>query len=134
MKVENKYSFGKHERLHSKYLIDQLFREGKSFFNFPFKVVYLNVENTEYKSNAVLISVSKRNFKNATDRNKIKRLIREAYRLNKHLLIPLENSEKPYWNVGFIYTAKSILSFKEVERKIILILQSIKKQDEVSTG
>lgn len=131
--MEKKYTFGKHERLHSKYLIDQLFREGKTFFNFPFKVVYLNVENKELNSNAVLISVSKRNFKNATDRNKIKRLFREAYRLNKHLLIPLENNEKPYWNVAFIYTAKSILSFKEIERKIILILQSIKIQDEIST-
>lgn len=128
-----KYTFGKNERLHSKFLIDQLFREGDSFFKFPFKVVYLNVENTDFNSNAVLISVSKRNFKNATDRNRIKRLVREAYRLNKHLLMSLEDNEKPFWNVAFIYTAKSILSFKEIERKIILILQSIKKQDEIST-
>jgi len=131
--MEKRFTFSKHERLHSKFLIDQLFREGKSFFKYPFKVLYLNVENAQLKTNSVLISVSKRNFKNATDRNKIKRLIREAYRLNKHILIPEENTPKPYWNVAFIYTAKSILSFKEIERKIILILQSIKKQDEVST-
>ncbi|PLX13303.1 MAG: ribonuclease P protein component [Marinilabiliales bacterium] len=131
--MEERYTFKKSERLNSKILINQLFSDGKSFFEFPFKVVFKSVDNIDNKSNSILISVPKRNFKNATDRNKIKRLIRESYRLNKHILIDDATPEKRNWNIAFIYNAKSILTFKEIERKIILILQSIKKQDEIST-
>ncbi len=126
------YSLGKKERLSSKIMIGRLFKAGSAFYKYPFKVMFLCVGDDKIHNNAILVSVSKRNFRKAVDRNRIKRLTREAYRLNKHILGVGEAEAQRYFLVAFIYTGRSILSFKEIERKIILILQSIKKQDEVS--
>jgi len=131
--VENKrFTFSKDERLHSKVLIEDLFANGKSFFNYPFKVIVTHTLSEKLPGVKVLISVSKRNFKKAVDRNQIKRLIREAYRKNKFLLTESANEKMLIIHIAFIYTAKSILSYQEIERKIILILQTIKNQNEVS--
>ncbi len=123
--------FVKAERLHSKKLIAQLFSEGHSFFKYPFKVVFLEVDRSDTAPVALLLSVSKRNFKRAVARNKIKRLMREAYRKNKALLY---KSEKLKMDksilIALIYTPKSILAFKEIEKKIILILRQFLKQYE----
>ena len=77
-----------------------------------------------------MITVSGRTFKNAVDRNRIKRITREAYRKNKSVLYEkLEQSTK---KIAFIliYTGKIIISFKDVEDKIILILQRLAKENE----
>ena len=77
------YSFPKKEKLKSKKLIEQLFSEGKSVSAFPLRLVYLE---TPLKDDVIAqtgVSVSKRYFKKAVDRNRIKRLMRETYRLNK---------------------------------------------------
>jgi len=129
-----KQTFKKGERLSSEKSIATLFAEGDSFFQYPFKVVYKKEQSTYPFSVQLLISVSKRNFKKAVDRNKIKRLIREAYRLNKHLLYEGLAESKGSILLGFIYTAKTIPEFKEVERKIILILQRLIKGDAKTAG
>jgi len=116
--------FVKEERLHSKKLIGQLFSEGKSFYKYPFKVVFLEVEKGDTAPVTILISVSKRNFKRAVDRNKIKRLNREAFRKNKSVLYKsgtLKNDKTLL--IALIYTAKAILPYREIEKKIILILR-----------
>ena len=127
-------TFKKHERLNSKIQINDLFSRGESFFKYPFKVVYLEKDVADGEFNAILISVSKRNFKSAVDRNRIKRLVREAYRLNKSILSQEVSKDNKFRNFALIYTAKSILPYKEIERKIMLILQTIKKQDEISAN
>ena len=76
-------TLGKKERLKSRKLIGRLFEEGTSIKNFPFRLVYLSTEITSVFSVKASFSVPKRNFKKAVDRNRIKRLIREAYRLEK---------------------------------------------------
>jgi ribonuclease P protein component len=81
-----------------------------------------------------LVSVSKRNFKKAVDRNRIKRLIREAYRQNKSILGSNLASQPESLLLGFIYTAKTIMEYKEIERKIILILQRLIKGDAKTAG
>lgn len=129
-----KQTFTKEERLHSKKQIEQLFNEGDSFFVYPFKVIFLATENEESRFPQILISVSKKNFKRAVDRNKIKRLIREAYRKNKTHLINTLNNNQTSLMIGLIYTAKTLLSYAEIERKIILILQRLKKQDGQTAG
>jgi ribonuclease P protein component len=125
------YTFSKDERLNSKVSIEELFKKGNSFFKYPFKVIYGKALSEEKFIIKLLISVPKRTFKKAVDRNSIKRLIREAYRLNKHILYDSEKIGPSSMNIALIYNAKSILSYQEIERKIILILQTIKKQDEV---
>jgi len=110
----------------------QLFKGGDSFFVFPFKVFYVIVDNKEAPYPAkVLISVPKRNFKRAVDRNRIKRLVREAYRKNKALLVSDDENKKRargMYLIGLIYTPKVHMDYAEIERKIILILQQLQKK------
>jgi len=129
-----KHTLNRNERLHSKKLIDQLFEKGDSFFVYPFKVFSLKAEPTFPYPAQLFISVPKRNIKKATDRNKIKRLIREAYRLNKAIIAGQPKSRGNQLVFGLIYIQKTILSFAEIERKIILILQRLNEQDEQAAG
>ncbi len=81
--MQQAFTYNKKEKLKSKKELDSLFEKGKSFLVFPLKIFY-NFSEKENENNInVGVGVSKRNFKNATDRNRIKRLLREAYRLNK---------------------------------------------------
>lgn len=129
-----KPTFPKEERLHSKKLIDNLFKEGDSFFTYPFKVLYLKKNSLEKPPVQVLITVSKRNIKQAVDRNKVKRLIREAFRLNKSGLQQHLKSKDRQLLIGLIYTDRNIQSFTKIESKIILILQRLIEQDEQAVG
>lgn len=134
MHVENytklKQTFAKEERMHEKKLIDQLFKNGKSFFVFPFKVLYMPLTTDGKLLPKVLISVPKRNFKRAVDRNRIKRLMREAYRRNKSILSGQEKGCRHQLLIGLIYTAKTHMDYLEIERKIILILQQLLEKNE----
>ena len=130
-----KQTFKKEERLHEKKLIGTLFKEGNSFYKFPFKVVYFKLEEAQAYPAKVLISVSKHNFKRAVDRNRIKRLIREAYRKNKYLLLGEETeSETPRttWVIGLIHRGNAIPEYEEVEKKIILILHELVKNEQAT--
>ena len=77
------FSYGKKEKLKSKKLIEQLFTEGQSVSAFPLRMVYLETTFNDAVTAKTGVSVGKRHFKTAVDRNRIKRLMREAYRLNK---------------------------------------------------
>ena len=114
------FTYPKKEKLKSKTTIDLLFSEGNSVSKFPLRLVY--VENKE--ANAPLlkigVSVSKKYFKKAVDRNYFKRVLRETYRLNKHLL--LDALEKPY-AIMFFYQTKEHLTFQEIEEKTIQLFQ-----------
>ncbi|AFL84405.1 ribonuclease P protein component [Belliella baltica DSM 15883] len=112
------HTLSKNERLHSKKSIKELFDKGSSFFLYPFKVLSLNRSQDSIETNQVLFSVSKKKIRKAVDRNKIKRRIKEAYRLNKHLLSNT-NSKK---NLALIYVSSDISSFKKIEPSIQKIL------------
>ena len=135
-----KFTFKKSERLCSKKVIDKLFdRKGSekinSVFLYPFRVSYIfnenNVANNEAavdtpsevlpqniasSTPAILISVSKRYFKHAVDRNLIKRRTREAYRLNKSLLLQKPSPQIPAY-IAFVYIAKTIEDYAKIERQ-----------------
>ena len=114
------FTYPKKEKLKSKTTIDLLFSEGNSVSKFPLRLVY--VENKE--ANAALlkmgVSVSKKYFKKAVDRNYFKRALRETYRLNKHIL--RDSLKKPY-AIMFFYQTKERLSFQEIEEKTIQLFQ-----------
>ena len=118
-------TFSKNERLSSKIIIDELFEKGKSFNNFPFKIIWKELP-TSTNDTQVLFSVPKRLFKRAVDRNRVKRLMREAYRKNKNTLYEKLNDKKI--GLVFIYINKSIVDYKEIEEKIILSLQRLNKE------
>ena len=111
-------TFRKEERLHSKILIQELFDKGSSFYLYPFKVLYLDA-SPETRVNQVLFTVSKRNFKRAVDRNKVKRRMREAFRLNKS-----QFSTSRKFTIGYIYTPKEILPYSQIEEAMV---KSIKR-------
>ena len=124
----------KHERLKSKKQIEELFSGGSSFFYYPFKIYYLSHEEQEKQSVRLLVAVSKKKFKKAVDRNRIKRVVREAYRKNKQGLNEhLQKNNKSLW-LGLIYTGETILSYQETERKLILILQRLMKRGETDAS
>jgi len=119
-----RFTFTKAERLSKEKLIQELFEKGSSFYLYPFKVVHkLSPVQGETAVNQVLISVSARQFKRAVDRNKVKRRVREAYRLQKEII--QSRAEKGIFS--FIYTAKEILPFAEIKSKLFLVLEKIKK-------
>lgn len=113
-----KFTFGKAEKLKSRKQIEQLFEEGLSLKEFPLRMRFLKVENSD-SAFKVGFSVPKRNFKLAVHRNKIKRLLREAYRKNKHIL--LNNIEGKYV-IMFIYTDKTAWEYADLEQKMISLL------------
>jgi len=118
-----RFTFKKAERLSKEKFIKELFEKGSSFYSFPFKVIHQASPNQSNSTvNQVLISVSSRNFKRAVDRNKVKRMVREAYRLQKEII--QSRPEKGIFS--FIYTAKEILPFVEIKNKLFLVLEKIK--------
>ncbi|WP_233188645.1 ribonuclease P protein component [Tenacibaculum sp. SG-28] len=120
-----KLSLGKEERLKSKKLIGNLYAEGKSIKVFPLRMVYLQTEHTSTYPAQVGVSVPKRNFKRAVDRNRIKRLLRECYRKEKSLVY--NEISKPY--VFMIsYLAKEEWSYGDLEAKMIKLLNTFVKE------
>lgn len=110
--IASKFTLGKNERLKSRKLIGQLFSEGKSIAVYPYRVLYsINPGSHSLQAG---FTVSSRNFKRAVDRNRIKRLTREAYRLNKNAL----KKDDVVINLFFIYTGKEILEFGEIQNKM----------------
>lgn len=119
-------TFPKRERLNSKKLIKELFTKGSSFHLYPLRIMYLPNPEENSGPDQVLFSVPKRYFKKAVDRNKIKRRLREAYRRNKHLLN--DGNEMPHsFLIGYIYTAKDIIKYQELEDKLKSSLQRLKE-------
>ncbi|AJA68359.1 ribonuclease P protein component [Myroides odoratimimus] len=117
---QKKYNYPKKEKLKSKAVIEELFTTGKTVSKYPLRMVYVQIANQEDLPLKVGVSVSKRHFKKAVDRNYFKRLLREAYRQNKHLL--LENIDKPYAMMLF-YQSKDRLTFKDVNEKMIKLFE-----------
>ena len=121
---ETRKRLRKSERLSSQIQIQALFTEGKSFSTPPFVIRYNKLAEQNLKSHQVMVSVSKRNFKRAVDRNRIKRQIREAYRLNKHLLTDLSDK----YAIAYIYTFKKKIPYKNLENKLIESLSRLQTE------
>ncbi|MBE6345839.1 MAG: ribonuclease P protein component [Lentimicrobiaceae bacterium] len=109
----------KEQRLHKKKEIEQLFEKGKGFNFYPFRVVvYLHDTEENNSIPRLLVSVSKKRFHHAVKRNKVKRLVREAWRKNKTQLMIRCDEQKKILDVALVYTATIILSYEEIEKKI----------------
>jgi ribonuclease P protein component len=126
--------FTKSERLHLKKDIAVLFEEGEKSVSYPIRTILkVQKENVTGTEVAMLVSVSKRNFKKAVDRNRIKRQIREAYRQNKEILYSrisdrLSENEPIKIHIGLIYTAKIKEPWDLIERKVVRSLLEISEK------
>lgn len=108
-------TYPKHEKLKKKKYIDLLFSEGRTVTKYPLRLVYVPVKDLDVPLQ-MGVSVSKKYFKKAVDRNYFKRVLRECYRLNKDLL--LSDLPEPYVMM-FFYQTKERLSYQEIEQKTI---------------
>jgi ribonuclease P protein component len=119
------YSLGKSERLKSRKQIDALFESGKKITQFPFRLLYRKEPGTgEIKAG---FTVSAKNFPGAVDRNRIKRLTREAYRLQKTELESGVLKNKALLHLFFIYTGREILSFEDISLRLKQLLDKLKR-------
>jgi ribonuclease P protein component len=119
------FSFRKDEILRKKKLIDRLFAEGTSFFIFPFKIIWLPMPMEPEFPAQVLIVVTKRSFKHAVDRNRIKRQTREIYRKSKHELYECLQKNNAQAGIAIIYTANIHLSSDDLEIKIKAVFRRL---------
>ena len=120
-------TFCKEERLSRKSLIKKLFDEGEKRFSYPFRITSLKCEVPSEFPVQIMITVPRSLFKNASDRNRIKRLIREAYRRNKYILYDALAENHKQIVVCLTYTSKEILSFDLITQKIIVLLQRLRE-------
>jgi len=126
--LSKQFTLGKHERLKSRKLIEQLFSEGQRFAVFPFRVFYLFTKKSTVNTHTRLqcaVGVSSKNFKKAVDRNRIKRLTKEAYRLQKEGLLSGVKNNNIEFSLFFIYTSKELPKFTLVKEKVAVILNKL---------
>ncbi len=121
---EFKNTFPKAEHLCGKTAIDRLYAEGKAFLSYPVRVVFRSSEKGEIPARC-LISAPKKKFKHATDRNRIKRQIREAYRRNKQQLYRLLSEKDYQLHISLTYIGDKIESTAFVEKKIKVALAKL---------
>lgn len=122
------FTLTKKERITGKNKIDNLFTNGKSFLKYPLKIVYIECESDSEYPASILISVPKKRLKLAFKRNKIKRLIREAYRLNKNTIVnDLLCSEKQI-NIAFVYVKDDLTDYETIERSMRKVLNELAVQ------
>lgn len=122
------FTFGKKERLTHRNQIDSLFNEGKSFNIRPIKVFYQTVEPVPIPELKTLIAVPKKRFKRAVDRNRLRRLIREAYRLNRTLLLNRVNTSTISLHIAFVYIGdKADIDYINIEKSMTACLERLEK-------
>ncbi|HRI22429.1 MAG TPA: ribonuclease P protein component [Panacibacter sp.] len=123
MKAGNKY--GRQEKTKSRKQVEQLFESGKSISVFPLKIFYMPVAEQMDFPLKTGVSVSSRNFKKAVDRNRIKRLLREAYRTEKHVLIEKLEQSQQQLVCFIIYTGKTLPSLNDLQLKIKTVIKKL---------
>ena len=130
--VKLRNTLGKQERLKSKKLIEKLYAEGDSVKTFPLRMMYVQTAHTSEFPCQVGVSVAKRNYKLAVDRNRLKRLMRETYRLQKQIVY--KNLDEPY--VFMIsYIGREEIKYEDLylkmEKLLTLFIDKVKvKADE----
>lgn len=116
-----KSTFPKTEKMCGAISIDNLYKKGKRFVVWPMRITYLPSDTTE-----VLIWASKSLFKKAIDRNQLRRLMREAYRLNKQLLIDADK----HYQLAFNYVDKEKRDFQTVNKAMCKALKRLVNENE----
>lgn len=129
--MSKQFTLGKNERLKSRKQIEKLFAEGKSFVAGPFRVYYLIDEMINAQRSLFNvqfgIGVSSKNFKRSVDRNRIKRLTKEAWRLQKSVLKETLRATTKQMNVFIIYTGKEVPGYNLIFEKVSLVIKKLSK-------
>jgi ribonuclease P protein component len=121
--------FSKPERLSSRKSVEKLFSSGNRLFHFPFMLIWRDSAGDERYPVKILIGVSRRKFRKAVDRNRVKRLIRECYRINKHILTGNLTRQNRNIEMAIVYTAGQIYDFQYLEKKLTELLSKFHPDD-----
>lgn len=119
------FSFPKKEKLKSKKLIEQLFAEGKHHNVFPIKLIVLKTSFNDGAKIKTMVIAPKKSFKNAVKRNRVKRLLREAYRMNKHLVF---NNIEGSYAFAILYLGKEMPHYQLIDEKMKGLLDKFIKK------
>ncbi|SFK29187.1 ribonuclease P protein component [Porphyromonadaceae bacterium KH3CP3RA] len=130
--MEQRFRFTKKERVTGEKRIEALFAQGRSFMSYPFRVVYLETMQNRTIPLSILISIPKKRIKSAVDRNRMKRLTREAYRLNKHLFLSRKAEENKHLDVAFICVADKPCDYATVEKGMLKAIKELNYRIEES--
>lgn len=120
-----RFGFGRKEKLKSRKKIEELFLHGKNFSVFPVRVTYQFLPSEEPVVQ-VGVTAGKKYFKKAVDRNRIKRLLRESYRLQKNDLLEVVKQKGQKGFLFFMYTDKTIASFDTLQQTMSKCLDRLK--------
>lgn len=127
-------SFGKAYRLCSKKVMNRVFSEGRIQKKYPIKLLYLYSPLATKKTFQVVIAVPKKKFKRAPDRNRIKRIIREIIRKNKHPLERFLSENNQQLALFLIYFGQDLLTYAEIEIKLVRLLDNLLQELNVNTN
>jgi ribonuclease P protein component len=133
LETKQRYTFKKGDKLKSRKIIEQLFSEGKSFSNFPFRVLW-KLAGTSTAPLQSGFAVSSKNFKKAVDRNRIKRLMREAYRLQKNDLQNQLQQQQKQLAVFIIYVGNELPEYDLIFEKTTHVLNRLIKISNENTA
>jgi len=133
LETKQRYTFKKEEKLKSRKTIEQLFREGKSFSNFPFRVLW-KFTGTSTAPLQTGFAASSKHFKKAVDRNRIKRLMREAYRLQKNDLQEHLKERQKQLAVFIIYVGNELPEYDLIFEKTTHVLNRLIKISNENTA
>lgn len=134
-----RFTFKKSEKLCSKKIIAGLHESGFFVSKFPLRINYVFLENQVMPWPAqAMVSVSKRRFKKAVDRNRIKRMLREIYRHRKHELYACLKDNHKQVAIGIIYTGTQMIEFWDLEKAFhkvyIRLIQAIQSASDLANG
>lgn len=105
--------------------ITRLFTQGDAFIAYPLRVVFLIEPKSDAEPASVLVSVPKKRFKRAVKRNRLKRIMREAYRLNKQVIIEKLEEKQLQIHIAFNYVSNDELDYATIEKKMKISLERL---------
>ncbi len=123
--MQHQFSLPKKEHLCGEIRINRLFTEGKAFIVYPIRVVYRINESAEGVPIKIMFSVPKKRFKSAVSRNRLKRLMREAYRLNKVTLVDIVKQKNLNLQIAFNYVSNEEGNYGLIQEKMISAMKRI---------
>lgn len=127
MNNEQRFTFKKEERVTGEKRVETLFENGCSFIAYPLRVVFLQTDALARFPLSVIVSIPKKRIKLAVNRNRMKRLVREAYRLNKHLFYNADIPQNYHLDVAFIYVKDELSDYGTIEKAMKKAMSELTK-------